>query len=296
MRRLRYTLDLELFKKIKKDIVPALFTEHQFNLIKKKFTNKKMSDSEKNEFSRTISKKMNAINKILEKETSNMFVYGKDKIKTGRLKLAITYIKKFSRIFKNKHLIISGSFLYSDKYNDIDIFVVSKYEKEDYRLKKFHINYLAEDVYPSLFFASIKRLCVSNKKIINYKIKEKAGINTFISIYQELFNDLDRSFKGIKATLREFLLQAAFIGKAPIPDSLELKQQIDSILKLKKPNEIIKKIFVKTIVLGISHKKAVAAMKEMVKSYKDILKEYKQHKNYYLKLMQAFDEVVAIES
>ena len=130
MRKLKYTIDLQLFRKIKKDIVPIIFTEHQFRLIEKRFTNKKMSDSEKNEFSRTISKKMNAINKIMEKETGNIFIYGEEKIKKDRLKLARSYIKKFSRKFKNKHITISGSFLYNDKYNDIDVFVVSTYEKE----------------------------------------------------------------------------------------------------------------------------------------------------------------------
>jgi magnesium-transporting ATPase (P-type) len=150
MRKLDYIINLEHFRQIKRDIVPILLTEHQFHLTEKKFTNKKMTDSEKNEFSRTVSRKMRAINKILEKETDNVYIYGKNKIKKERLKLAIKYIKKFSRKFKNKHIFIVGSFLYNSKYNDIDVFVVSKYEKEDYRSGKFHINYLPEDVYDSL--------------------------------------------------------------------------------------------------------------------------------------------------
>ena len=121
MRKLEYGINLEHFKKIKQDIVPTLFTEHQFQLIKKKFTNKPMTQSEKNEFSRTISKKMKAIYKILNKD--NIFIYGN--IKEEKLKIAKTYLKKFSRKFKNKHVIISGSFLYKEKYNDIDIFVIT---------------------------------------------------------------------------------------------------------------------------------------------------------------------------
>ena len=294
MRRLLYSVNLKHFKEIKKSIVPVLFTEHQFNLIEKKMTNKKMSDSEKNEFSRAISRKMIAINKILEKENSNVSVYGTYKINKDRLKSAISYLKKFSRKFKDKHVFISGSFLYSDKYNDIDIFVVSKYEKEDFHLGKFHINYLTEDVYGSLFFASIKRLCISNKKMEEYNIKEKINLNTFISIYQELFNDIDRKFKGVRTTLREFLLQAAFIKKTSIPDSSELKQQIENILDINKPEEIIKKIFVESIVLGVKNKKAISAMKEMIDSYKDVIKEYKQHKDYYLDLIEPFREVIVI--
>ncbi len=296
MRKLNYTINLKHFKEIKKHIVPILFTEHQFKLIEKKLTNKKMTPSEKNEFSRAISKKMNAINKIMEKEANNISIYGKEKIRKERKNYAIKYLKEFSKKFKNKHILISGSFLYKEKYNDIDVFVVSKYEKEDYKIKEFHINYLTEDVYNSLFFASIKKLCISNKKIESYSIKEKINIDTFISIYQELFNDLDRKFKGVKTTLREFLLQAKFIEKSPIPDSLELTQQIESILKLKKPKTIIKKLFVNSIIIGITSKKAIITMKHMINSYKDIIKEYKQHKTYYLDLLQPFNEVISIES
>jgi hypothetical protein len=130
----------------------------------------------------------------------------------------------------------------------------------------------------------------------SYKINEKIDIGTFISLYQELFGDFDKKYKGVKFTLREFLLQEAFVSKSPIPDSLELRQQIDSILKIKKPKEAIKKIFVRCIILGIRPKKAVKTMKEMIGSYLDIMKEYKKFKSYYLDLIQPFKEVIAIGS
>jgi len=296
MRRLSYTVNLESLKKIKDEIVPTLFTEHQFYLIKKKFTNKKMTASEKNEFSRTISRKMNAINLIFAKETDNFFIYGEEKIKPEILESSKRYLKELSRKFKGKHVFISGSYLYSENYNDIDVFVVSKYDKEDQFVDGFHINYLTEDVCNSLFFSSAKKLCVSNRKINSFVIKETVNVGTFISLYQELFNDLDRNFKGVKKTMREFILQSSFISKEPIPDSLELKNQIDSILRIKKPKELVKKIFVKTILLGISPKKAISAMKQIINSYSSIMQEYKKYKNYYTDLMQPFKEVIAIES
>lgn len=271
-----------------------MFTEHQFDLIRKRFTNRRMTPSERNEFSRTVSRKMKAVNKIMEKETGNVFVYGQEKIKAGRLKLAKKYIQRFSRQFKNKHIFITGSFLYENKYNDIDLFVISKYDKEDYKSGKFHINYLPEEVYRSLFFASVNKLCVSNQKISFVEMKEKVDLNTFVPVYQELFNDLDRKFSGVKFILREFLLQAAVISKSPILDSLELKQQINSILKIKKPEEIVKKIFVKTVLLGVLPAKAVKTMKEMISSYQEVMEEYKKFKNYYLNLIEPFEEVLTI--
>lgn len=295
MRKLKYSIDLQHFDEIKEDIVPIIFTKHQFNLIKKRFSNKKMTASEKNEFSRTISKKMMAINKILKKETG-VFVYGKEKIKPNRLKHAQKYLKKFSKKFKNKHVIITGSFLYSQKYNDIDIFVVSKYEKEDYNINKFHINYLTKESYNSLFFKSITKLCISNKKIMQYPLKEKINLDTFTSLYQELFNDLNKKKRITKPTLREFLLQASFISNAPVPSSLDLKYKADRILRLKNHKEIIKNIFINTVLIGVKKNKAITAMKRLVSLYEDLMKEYKQHRRYYLDIIGSFKKVISIES
>ena len=82
----------------------------------------------------------------------------------------------------------------------------SKYDKEDYNQNNLHINYLAEEAYSSLFFESLKKLCISNKELLFSGIKEKVNIGTFISLYQELFNDLRNNLKLARQTLREFLL------------------------------------------------------------------------------------------
>mgnify|MGYP001603413926 CR=1 FL=1 len=296
MRKLNYEINLDLFEKIEEEIVPILFTEHQFDLIIKKFSNKTLSQSEKNEFSITISKKMNAINTILEKETDNIFVYREENMLSARLSEAKKFIKQLSRKFKNKHIIISGSFLYKQKYEDIDVFVIEKLEKEDAYFNNFHVSYLTEDVYRSLFFASARKLCISNRKITSQEIKEKITTDTVISLYQELFNDLDRDFEGVKKTLRGFLLQSAFISKAPIPDSQELSQQIDLILRSNKPKEIVKNIFVNSIAVNKNRKSIISKMKNIINSYLEIMKEYPKFKDYYLDIISSFREVVNIAS
>lgn len=296
MRRLKYSLNPAHLQRIKSQIIPTLFTQHQFELIFKKLKHQKMSPSEKNEFSRTISRKMKAIYALMEKDSAGLFVYGRTKMKKERLAQAIKYLQQFSRKFKNRHVLIGGSFLYGIKYNDIDIFIISKYEKEDVLQGKFHINYLTEDVYNSLFFASLRKLCVSNRELMEAEIKEKIDINTFISLYQELCNDLDRKFAGAEKTLREFLLQAAFLSKYTMPDSQELKQRTTIIMQKKKCPELVKKIFVETIILSIKPSQAVKSMKEMIKSYEEVKQEYPQHQRYYDNLISSFQEVIAFES
>ncbi len=294
MRKLNYSVDIAHLGRIKAQIVPTLFTNHQFNLIEKKFQNKKMTPSEKNEFSRTISAKMRAIHALMEKE--DIFIYGKEKIRKDRLQPARKYIRRFSRIFRNKHIFITGSFLYQEKYNDIDIFVISKYDKKDYQEGRFHINYLSEEVYGSLFFRSASKLCLSNKKIELHELKESLNQDTFISLYQELRNDLNTKFPGIKKTLREFILQAAYFSNLPLLASDELAGQIKAILRTKEPSKIIQKIFVQAMLFGFPYKRTIEDMKGMISSYKEILQEYPQHQKYYLDLIDGFQEVIVLAS
>ena len=296
MRKLGYSLNLQHLRVVKSEIVPTLFTPHQFQLIEKKYTQKLMTASEKNEFSRTVSRKMKAISALLNLSAKHVFIYGKKQIIPERLELALRYLKQLSRKFKGRHLLISGSFMYRKKYNDIDIFVISSYEKEDIFEDKFHITFLTQEAYHSLFFASLAKLCVSNRKIEEYSIHEKVTVDTFISLYQELCNDLDRNFKGIKKTIREFLLQSAFITHSTLPNSLELRNKTEIIIKKKNQRKIIQRIFEESIILGVQPKRSIPVMKEMITSYKNILKEYPQHKEYYQLMIQSFREVIALAS
>ncbi|HLC71515.1 MAG TPA: hypothetical protein VJI32_05890, partial [Candidatus Nanoarchaeia archaeon] len=195
---------------------------------------------------------------------------------------------------RNKHIFITGSFLCQEKYNDIDIFVISKYDKKDYQEGKFHINYLSEEVYGSLFLRSASKLCLSTKKMELHGMREDLNQDTFISLYQELRNDINTKFLGIKKTLREFLLQAAYFSNLPLPASDELAAQINAILRIKEPSKIIQKIFVQAMILGFPVKRTVEDMREMVSSYKEVMREYPQHKEHYLDLIEGFQEVIAL--
>ena len=158
-----------------------------------------------------------------------------------------------------------------------------------------HISHIKPEVYDSLFIQSVKGLCLSNKEMANYELKEKINLDTFISLYQELCNDFSNKYNP-ESTLRKFLLQSAFISHKTIPDSFELKTQINSILGLKKPIEVVKLIFVNSVVIGVNHKQSVPVMKGMIDSYVGLSKQYKQHKAYFNGVMGAFKEVIKIES
>lgn len=294
MRKLNYSINLKQFKELKLELVPTIFTLHQYNLIFKKFNNLDMTNSEKSEFSRIISKKMKAIYKLHGKENDTVFIYGKEKMKIDRLKKAKALLNKFSRKFKNKHVLITGSFLYNGSYNDIDIFIISKYDKKDFRDGIYHINYLKPDVYGSLFFKSLSKLCVSNREINKNEIIEETKLNKLISIYQELFQDINKKTINIKPSLREFIIFSAYIQKRSIPDSFELDNITNSIMRYKDPTNIIKNTFVNAVCIGINQNQLKKAMEELIGLYNGLIQEYGQHKSYYQKIMQTFIEVLNI--
>jgi len=293
MRNLQQTLNLTYLEQIKLEIVPDLFTEHQFNLIKKKLKNQQLSNSEKNEFSRAISKRIKAIYTLMNCPFENIFIYGKEKMLPQRLNEAKLLLKRYQRIFRNKHILITGSFLYSKKYKDIDIFVITDHEKEDYNEGKVHINHFTKEVYHSLFFESVRRLCISNKEIFPERVEENVSAETFISLYQELFNDIDQHPQGLKQTLREYLLQSVHLSYAPIPDSQELKQQSDKILEQEDKNrkELIKNIFFQTLIIH-NRKKISKILPSISKSYQDLIKYYPQHQEHYQTMINTFQKVI----
>ncbi|MBS3123335.1 hypothetical protein J4437_01735 [Candidatus Woesearchaeota archaeon] len=291
MSKFKNTLNWNKLQEIKEEIVPALFTEHQFNLLEKKAKKEKLTASEKVEFSRSVSKRLKAINIIAGKE-NNWFVYGKEKMITERIDEAKTLIRQFSRQFKDKPILIGGSFLHSKKYNDIDIFVIEKYEKEDYKKDNYHINYLQASALESLFFNSLSKICISNFDLSGIKVEENITINQVISKYQEIRRDFSANNNSwAKIDLREFIVDCYYSSNKIILDSSQLKSILNNILYNKKKNKLIQKIFIQAILMGFESKKIKAILTNIIKSYKYLIREYK-NKAYYQELIGDFQEVL----
>lgn len=276
---------------LKEEIVPALFTEHQFDLLQKKARQEKLTASEKVEFSRSISKKLQALNQIMGKR-NRLFIYGKEKILPERLKKAKKLLRQFSRQFKNKPLLIGGSFLYSKKYNDLDIFVIEKYEKDDYKKDQHHINYLPPAALSSLFFNSLGKICLSNFDLSEIKVGEEITANQIISKYQEIRQDLAADNRSwLKIDLRDFIITCHYTSYQVILDSAQLRSSLNNLLSKKKKEKLIQKMFVQTLVMGFESKNIRAVSINMIKSYQDLIKEY-QNKAYYEELIDDFREVL----
>ena len=180
MRKLENYIKLENLENSKKYLVPYIFTENYYNILKARLKGKKLSENETYYYSHFIKKKLKAIIELMELDT---IFNGNEFVRKDRLNKSMSLLKKYSRKHKGMKTLISGSFLYNKKYNDIDVFVISKYDKEDYKEGNVHINYLPENVEKTLFFQSINSISVSNFKSEN-KVEENFKVADILHLYE----------------------------------------------------------------------------------------------------------------
>jgi len=144
-------------------------------------------------------------------------------------------------------ILVSGSFLYKEKYNDIDIFVLSKYNKEDYKEGKVHVNFLPDDIEKTLFFKSISAISVSNFKYKESEIEEKFVLNDILHLYEVVVLLMMQKDEYV-SELRELILRLEYIAYNIILDSRELKEISDKIKRSKKSIEVLNKYVVAKII------------------------------------------------
>ncbi|MBN1156780.1 hypothetical protein JXA85_04130, partial [Candidatus Woesearchaeota archaeon] len=180
MEKLENHITLENLENARNYLVPYVFSENYFNILRKRMQGKMFSENERYYYNHFIKKKLMGMIELFGIST---MINGKHFIRGDRLKKAIAILSKYSRKHKNMKMLITGSFLFSEKYNDVDVFVISKYNKEDYRDGKVHINYLPPDVEKSLFFKSIYAISIANFTSES-KIEEEFNINDILHIYE----------------------------------------------------------------------------------------------------------------
>lgn len=247
MGKLEHYLNPEKLEQAKPYLVPHIFTKNYFKILKKKLNNKKLTYNEQYYYNHFIKKKLKGMMEMFDIEKN---INNKDKIKKTRLKKALELIKKYSRKHKNMKILVSGSFLYQEKYNDIDIFIISKYDKEDYREQKVHVNYLPANIENTLFFNSISTISVANF-ISAQKIEEKIKLNDLLHFY-EVTILLMMQKDNYLDELRELVLKAEYISNNVILDSQQLKEITAKIKKSKDPIKILNKYLVVKIINSYS--------------------------------------------
>lgn len=177
-----------------------------------------------------------------------MIVYNphNEKILKGRIELAEALLNQIPA----KYCFITGSFLYKEKYNDIDIFVISRTKKElKFRDKKVKITILDFNDLYSLFYHSTSKSCIA-KNILPQK-SLKVTISDYWHVINEaipvLLNEKNKFHKNV----RFLILYTEYFKMNEILDTFQLTQRINQFKTYKEILKYIKNEIIKIIIQNV---------------------------------------------
>ncbi len=152
-----------------------------------------------------------------------------------------------------KYCFITGSFLYKENYNDIDVFVISRTKRKlEVEHKKVKITVIDFNDLYSLFYHSISKSCISKNILPTRPLK--VTISDYWQVINEavptLLNQKDKYHKDV----RSLILYTEYFKTGAVLDTFQLTQNINSF---KNYTEIIN--YVKTEVPKIINQQAKAS-------------------------------------
>ncbi len=171
-----------------------------------------------------------------------------------------------------KYCFISGSFLYKEKYNDIDVFVISRSKKE-FRIlnEKAKITVIDFNDLHSLFYHSISKSCIA-KNILPTK-QLKVTFSDYWNVINEaiptLMNEKDKFHKNV----RFLILYTEYFRSGKVLDTFELAEKIHSFKDYQKILEYVKNELTEIIKNNLKFSYAKRFFYTQAGYYKD-LREY----------------------
>lgn len=256
---------LKIIIENKARFTPLLFTAKQVGLIEKHLQNmrtekneekQKMTPTEKTILYSTIKKKIDALTLLKEE----FYIKGSNMIpeRVEKAKEILAKLKKEKNIDK---AFISGTFLFAQDYNDIDIYVISSkraqfHKKDETSDKELHFIHITEDDLKKPIFNSASQYCVANFFVETPLTKiEKPDFSDLVMTYEmavtEMMNsevDKDEDQKTSRELIFEYDLQV----KNAILDSYTLNKRFSEIASLKLNEKIeIMNIMVKELLLKL---------------------------------------------
>jgi predicted nucleotidyltransferase len=258
--------------------VPSLFTSKQVDILHK-YTHKEiLNNTEKAYLYSTIKRKIDALN-ILREE---FYVLGEEMI-PERVEQAKQILKEINQ----PKAFISGSFLFSKKYHDIDIYVVGKRRKSYHRENKHFTHIREKDMQNPLFISAANYSIATFKPQTKPLIKREAFGEIFFT-YQWVINQiLDKEDqKEIRNLVFQYYLQV----QKQILDARKLDIKLKEIKalpddkKIEEVNRITKEILLTTF----SKKYLYNALSIESNAIKKMSLEYKTNDNLliYIKCLE----------
>ena len=126
-----------------------------------------------------------------------------------------------------KHCFITGSFLYKERYQDIDVFVISRTKKKfKIKNKKIKITILDFNDLYSLFYHSISKSCIA-KTILPIK-SLKVTFADFWQVINEAVPTILNQKNKYQRDIRFLILYTEYFKTGDVFDTFHLNQKISS--------------------------------------------------------------------
>lgn len=184
----------------------------------------------------------------LYKISNIMIIYNphNEKIIESRIKQAEDLLNQILA----KHCFITGSFLYKEKYPDIDIFVVTRTKKKlKVNNKKAKITMLDfNDIY-SLFYHSISKSCIA-KNILPVK-PLKVTISDYWNVINEAIPTILNQKNKYHKDIRFLVLYTEYFKTGTVLDTFQLAQKIKQFKNYQEILEYVKKEVPKVVIIKI---------------------------------------------
>ena len=276
-------ITLDMLNKARNELEGRIFTSLQLNILKKRLQKKELDANEKTYYYKYIKPKLKAMFSFFN--ISEINIRGREYMIDDRIAEAVEILNKIKKKHKNKRIMISGSFLFNKNYNDIDVFIFTKYDKEDYNKGKIHVNFLPENALDSLFFSSLSEVSISNFYYI-HKNEFNVELNNVLQNYELLINSILNK-ENYQKELRDFLLNTEYISTGVI---LNTKQLYSLRRKINK-TRIISNTLINALILGYNNNK-LNSLKKYIADYRKLLKQYKSSNlNEYI---QTYEKVIKL--
>ena len=264
--------------------VPLIFTKKQLSVIQKYSDGKKLSNADKKALYTSIKKKLEALDLFSrEQENKDYFISGSDKMIISRIKEAKSIIDQYSG--KYEKVFVSGSFLFSKDFNDIDIFIIWKRGyKEEYEEKK-HSIFLTEKKLAEPIFQSASLISVSNFILTKKIRRQKPKLYELMSLYHEAIIEKIRNDKKLEAT-RKLVFTHYLFCKNNLLSGKELSALSKSIT-VNHLNFIMKEACIKIF----SQTYLYVQIHEYIKTLSESIKNI-QPNNHLLIFKQTYEELI----
>lgn len=263
----------------KEDVVHLLFTNNQLIIIQKYLNKQVLTNSEKKSLYTSIKKKTEAINKLISSTISN--ISNEFYIKGNLFPKRVEEAKFIIQAYPGEKVFVAGSFLFSEKYNDIDIYILRERGYKEIHDDDKHIIYLTKKRLQEAIFQSTVLNSVSNyNNYLKYSFK-KPTLNELMSLYHEaIIESLEKRVK--KESLRDLIFNY-YLSKNELIDAVKIKLLISNSTLEKIDfyfEEITKKQFSKTY-LYVRFLEYANTLRQILKNLNN-----KVHIIHYLKLYE----------